>query len=453
MTTTVKLERSTFRTSRLLDFCSQKELVAQTGHRPEAWPLVLLKELVDNALDACEEAGIPPEVHVKVERGKITVTDNGPGIPKETVAAILDFSVRVSSREAYVSPTRGAQGNALKTVIAMPFVLHGECGRVDILAPGIRHEIAIQVDRISQEPRIAHDGRPEELGKIGTSVRVYWPDSACSTLEAARDRFLQIAKDYTWLNPHLTISVDWFGEECAVRATDPSWKKWLPSDPTSPHWYREDHLERLVAAYITHEREHGRDRTLREFVAEFRGLSSSAKQKVVLEEAELPRAKLAELAKDGELDHGAISRLLDAMKAHTRPVRSNDLGLIGRDHFAVRCQEAGAEMDSFQYKRAQGETDGVPWVVEASFAWLGEESNAERRLVAGVNWSPGVLDPFREMGKFGTSLDSVLEQQRAGCDEPVVLVLHMACPRVEYTDRGKSAVVIGGGEPEEDEGR
>ena len=26
--------------------------------------------------------------------------------------------------------------------------------------------------------------------------------------------------------------------------------------------------------------------------------------------------------------------------------------------------------------------------------------------------------------------------------EPVILVLHMACPRVEYTDRGKSSVVI-----------
>ena len=32
------LDRTTFRTSRLLEFCSQKELVAQTGHRPEEDP-------------------------------------------------------------------------------------------------------------------------------------------------------------------------------------------------------------------------------------------------------------------------------------------------------------------------------------------------------------------------------------------------------------------------------
>ena len=54
------LNRTTFRTSRLLDFASEKELVAQIGHATEAWPLVILKELVDNAIDACEEAGIAP---------------------------------------------------------------------------------------------------------------------------------------------------------------------------------------------------------------------------------------------------------------------------------------------------------------------------------------------------------------------------------------------------------
>jgi hypothetical protein len=39
-------------------------------------------------------------------------------------------------------------------------------------------------------------------------------------------------------------------------------------------------------------------------------------------------------------------------------------------------------------------------------------------------------------------LDTVLAEQYANREEPVILVLHLACPRVEYTDRGKSAVVI-----------
>jgi DNA topoisomerase VI subunit B len=130
------LRRETFRTSRLLDFCNRKELIAQTGHQPDAWPLVALKELLDNASDACEDARTVPCVSVVVDDQGLTVSDNGPGIPPDTVAGLLDFAVRVSSREAYVSPTRGAQGNALKTLVAMPFVLHGENGRVEVAARG-----------------------------------------------------------------------------------------------------------------------------------------------------------------------------------------------------------------------------------------------------------------------------------------------------------------------------
>ena len=54
-----------------------------------------------------------------------------------------------------------------------------------------------------------------------------------------------------------------------------------------------------------------------------------------------------------------------------------------------------------------------------------------------MNWSPGIINPFRELGSFGQSLDTILSQQRADRDEPVIIVLHMSCPRVEYTDRGK----------------
>jgi DNA topoisomerase VI subunit B len=46
------------------------ELTAQTGHHPQDWPLVILKELVDNALDECEEAEIAPDITVEVSTGR-----------------------------------------------------------------------------------------------------------------------------------------------------------------------------------------------------------------------------------------------------------------------------------------------------------------------------------------------------------------------------------------------
>jgi DNA topoisomerase VI subunit B len=297
------LARETFRTSRLLDFFSRKELIAQTGHQPDDWPLVAAKELIDNGIDACEDQGIPPIVTVKVDASGITVADNGPGIEPATVADIRDYSVRVSSREAYVSPTRGAQGNALKTLLAMPFVLDGQQGRVDIEAHGIRHEIGVRVDRIRQVPVTDHQPRAgEEFVRTGTRVQLYWPDSACSILERARERFLQVVNDYAFLNPHLTLAVDWFGESSRVEATTAAWPKWLPSRPTCPHWYGPEHLKRLVAGYITEDADRGADRTVRAFLAEFGGLTGSKNQKVVLDATGLARVNLSALRSGDELD-------------------------------------------------------------------------------------------------------------------------------------------------------
>lgn len=119
------LTRQTFRTSRLLEYFSEKELTLQTGHPPGRWPEVIVKELIDNALDICEEHDILPNITVTVRSGVLTVTDNGPGFPEGVIESLLDFTVRVSSRDLYVSPSRGAQGNALKTILAIPFVLSG----------------------------------------------------------------------------------------------------------------------------------------------------------------------------------------------------------------------------------------------------------------------------------------------------------------------------------------
>ena len=81
------LERTIFRTSRLAEFCSTRELVAQTGHQIAEWSLVTLKELTDNAIDICEEKDIAPEIAVSesTEEGTITVADNGPAIPPQTI--------------------------------------------------------------------------------------------------------------------------------------------------------------------------------------------------------------------------------------------------------------------------------------------------------------------------------------------------------------------------------
>jgi hypothetical protein len=273
-----KLTRVPFAVSRLMEFCTTRELVNQTGHQYREWPLVVLKELLDNALDACEEAGIAPTVSVAAGPGEIVIQDNGPGIPPETIAGILNYNNRVSSREAYVSPTRGAQGNALKTILPMSYVLderRGDdaSGITIIESRGVAHRIEFSVDHIRQEPRIVHTTTPS-LVTVGTKITVLmamklWTNGADSfdndIVGNCEQDFLRLAGDYVWINPHLSLKVVWDGEvKIDATASNPTWKKWLPSWPTSAHWYDKARFRRYMAAHIANRE----SITVREFISE-----------------------------------------------------------------------------------------------------------------------------------------------------------------------------------------
>jgi hypothetical protein len=168
-----KLTRVAFKVSRLMEFCNRRELQNQTGHHADDWPLVVLKELMDNALDACEEAEVAPVISITVKPGSIVIEDNGDGIKTGTIKSILDYSIRVSSREAYVSPTRGAQGNALKTILAMGYVLDRERrdgnaearGVTLIESRGIRHHIEFRVDQSTTSRRSPTRPRRRRSGR------------------------------------------------------------------------------------------------------------------------------------------------------------------------------------------------------------------------------------------------------------------------------------------------
>ena len=156
-----ELKRQVFTTSRELEYFSESELTTQTGYPKEQWwPGVVVKELLDNSLDACEQAGVAPVISVDFRGQSVVVTDNGPGIASEVVRKILDFSTRTSDKQAYVSPTRGAQGNALKTLLAIPYVLSGgKTGTIEIESQGVRHTISVSTDHIARRPRIETGNR------------------------------------------------------------------------------------------------------------------------------------------------------------------------------------------------------------------------------------------------------------------------------------------------------
>jgi DNA topoisomerase VI subunit B len=464
-----KLMRVAFKVSRLMEFCSERELTNQTGHSVWDWPLVVAKELIDNALDACEETEAAPEITVIVEKDTIIVQDNAGGIDADTIASVLDYTIRVSSREAYVSPTRGAQGNALKTILAMGYVLNrrisaaGDAAGVTIIETrGLRHQIEFRVDHINNQPKIIHTTTASPI-EAGTKLTINWPPQL-GLLENAASRFQQLVAAYAWFNPHLTLGGVWRDREFVnAKATNPDWEKWRPRNPTSALWYDEARLERYLAAHVARDRDLKQRRTVRAFVAEFRGLAGTAVQRKILDEVGCSHKSLADFFGVERVNRAGVANLLAAMQNHSKPVAPKHLGVIGAEHFKERFLAAGGHVDTFKYECRKGVTnDGIPYVVEFCFglhqAGLKPDGGAprvvrlgdgritvtsqDRVFITGANWSAAIVNPFRSFGSTGEGLENTLAQVRANARQPVICALHLASARIQFADRGKSSIIL-----------
>src|SRR6188474_3272092 len=98
---------------------SVSEFFAKNRHllgfdNPRKALLTTVKEAVDNSLDACEEAGILPEIWVHIEatgadRFKVGVQDNGPGIVKKQIPLIFG-KLLYGSKFHRLRMSRGQQG-------------------------------------------------------------------------------------------------------------------------------------------------------------------------------------------------------------------------------------------------------------------------------------------------------------------------------------------------------
>ena len=110
----------------------------------------------------------------------------------------------------------------------------------------------------------------------------------------------------------------------------------------------------------------------------------------------------------------------------------SSLASAGSAHLEHACPEAGADPESFKHQKASGVTDGVPWVVEAAFAYRpGAETY---RLIYGCNWSPCIGDLF--------DLDGLLADHWVYDEAPVIVIVHLACPVLAFTDWGKSTLAL-----------
>ena len=401
-----KLKRVPFTVSRLMEFCTHRELVNQTGHTAGDWPLVVLKELTDNALDACEEAEIAPVIDITVNDDSITIADNGPGIPAKTIDGILDYSIRVSSREAYCSPTRGAQGNALKTILPMGYVLDEGKGEersstTIIEARGLAHRIVFGVDHIRQEPKIEHNTEKSPV-KTGTKVTVTLPNVHLHRWQDwAQKRFLQTCCGLRMAEPAFDSSaVLGRREQNRRRGIRPDMVEMatdvadigalvrcqpVPALHGRPHRQsRNGHRPRIhfrVSRYDRHGQAKG---------------SAGRDWRVTCFAAQLFRTAQGE-----DREHRRAAR--GTQEAHQagatrRPWRHRQGPSLWSDG------AGGRRSENIHLQPQLGDTGGLPRVVEFAFGIQRSGFEADNnthessRLVTGVNWSAAINNPFRLAG-------------------------------------------------------
>jgi len=417
-------------TSRLLDSIgSKEEWQRQSGYSMENAGIGACKELVDNGLDACEETGIAPVISVILDDTGLAVQDNGPGIDPRTIEAMLDFSIRPSSRAGRCSPTRGQQGNGGQAMLALAYLLGGH---TEISSHGVTHKIEIVLDRIAQRPVISAIPRESNV-QIGTFWHLCIDPATMISGDDEKSRFVRFAQNFAWCNPHLTLEINAFGEHFVIPATNPKWRKFRPSDAVPPQWYGQTDFNNRIMALLSKDSAEGNDRPISDFIGEFRGLKRRAVVSEVLAATGLYRQGLSSLLNGHELN-GHATQLYQKILSHGNPLPSAwHLGLIGKNHIAAKMDEVGCDMNTFVYRKSEkyADDDGKPFVVEMAFAEAIDD--IEPVLVNAVNWSTTVVDPFDEFYPHRMSIS---------VGSPVVLFVHLATPGIQSTDRGKAHMVV-----------
>jgi DNA topoisomerase-6 subunit B len=129
--------------------------------------LTTVKEAVDNAMDACEEAGIVPEISVDIQqtaakRFTVSVTDNGPGIVKKQIPKIF-AKLLYGSKFHRLKMSRGQQGIGISAA-GMYGQLTTGCA-TKILSKTKRSKVAqridVQIDTRTNVPTVLKDAEVE----------------------------------------------------------------------------------------------------------------------------------------------------------------------------------------------------------------------------------------------------------------------------------------------------
>lgn len=344
---------------------SVSEFFAKNRHllgfdNPRKALLTTIKEAVDNALDACEEGGILPEVRVEVEqlaedRFRVAIEDNGPGIVKEQIPRIFG-QLLYGSKFHRLRQSRGQQGIGISAAGLYAQLTTGKGPRVISRVRRRRaHRYDIHLDTTRNRPIVARDEEvPDWPSPHGTRVEL--------ALEASFQRGLRSVEDYlkqtAVANPHCRL--EYRGPDGTERVYEAVTQE-LPARAVEikPHPYGVElgHLIKMLRET--------RCRWLFSFLQEEFCRVGPKVAEAILKEAKLgPRAYPTRIARE-EAD-----RLYRAIQKTRISAPSTDcLSPIGEERILAGLQkECNAEFYAVA-TRPPAVYRGNPFQVEVGIAW------------------------------------------------------------------------------------
>jgi len=451
-----------FSHNREFDFVRMDGLRRATGRPPHEWDFYILKELLDNALDVDEvewrkDMSRPPRIAVCVEY--IPVPDlksqqlsievsNRAVFPVEQVPDIFDTK-RYTSRKAFIKGlTRGALGNALKTLLGIPYVMHNQTAGdwrlalkpLSIKSGGSEYLPRYYVDTLAQTVETTCE-RNNCVPVDGTSISI-----GLDHFGQERPRTLAEIKAFAWqyhlCNPHAAMS--WsvsIGEEewDEVYEPDVQWmNKFRGIAPI--HWYSLTAFQDVLAALYREQQamNGGGFLTLEGVCRRF----VDPKDEVAAKQ--LSAFQPTRLTSD-DISGPTGEKLYKMMRRATPRIDASKLGAIGPEHVrGVLSATLPVDGEILYACQASNDPDSV-FVIEVAVAVLRE---GKRQLWTAMNFSPTYADPFMSRNLYAPvqpdepvlGLRGFLDAYGYIEETPIVVFVHLISPNLETNEFSKTEI-------------
>ena len=171
--------------------------------------ITCVKEAVDNSLDACEDAGILPDIFVQIKKSgdyyRVIVEDNGPGIVPEEVPRVF-AKLLYGSRFHTLRQSRGQQGIGISAAVLYSQLTSGKPTKViSKIAPDRpAYYCELLINTAKNEPEILRSEEVDWERPRGTRVEL---EMEGSYVRSRRQSVFGSMKSTAIVNPHARLTL------------------------------------------------------------------------------------------------------------------------------------------------------------------------------------------------------------------------------------------------------